>query len=79
MFLTISKTHNFAYGSLVLLQPPLHLSILTLLGKNQGSLLLIFIICGFILHSLLFIEAHFNSFAFNILQPKILLLQPPTF
>ena len=30
MFLTTSGTHNFAYGSLILLQLPLHLPILTL-------------------------------------------------
>ena len=34
---TISGTHNFAYGLLILLKLQLHLFILTLKGKNTGS------------------------------------------
>ena len=47
MFLTTPGTYNFVYGSLILLPPPLHLFILTLWEQNEGSLLLILIICGF--------------------------------
>ena len=38
-FLAISGTHNFACGSLILLQLPLHLLVLILKRKNTGSLL----------------------------------------
>ena len=51
-FLTISRTHNFAYGSLILLQLPLHLLVLTLeRKKNRGSSLLTLKICDLALHS----------------------------
>ena len=40
-FFTISGTQIFAYESLILLQLPLHLFILTLKGSNIGLLLLI--------------------------------------
>ena len=50
MSLKTSGTHNLAYGSLTLLQLPLHLFTRILYGYNEVSLLLIFIIAGFILH-----------------------------
>ena len=50
-FFTTSGTHNFAYGSLILLQLPLHLLILILKGKITGSSLLTLTICGLTLHS----------------------------
>ena len=70
MFLTTSGAHNFAYGSLILLQLPLHLFTLILKGYNEGSLLFISIIFVLILHSLLLIEANFKEFTFNGLQLK---------
>ena len=69
-FLTASETYNFAYGSLIILQLPLHLFISALSGWNEGLLMLIFIICGLIFHSCLFIETYFNAFTFNTLQQK---------
>ena len=70
MFLRTSGTHNFAYGSLILLQLPLHLLVLILKGKNAGSSLLTLTISGLTLHYWLFIETHFNEFPFDKLQPK---------
>ena len=55
-----SWTHIFEYGSLILLQLPLHLLVLRLEGKNSGSLLLTLIIYGLTLHAWLFIEIQFN-------------------
>ena len=69
-FLTTSGTNNFAYGSLILLQLPLHLLILILKGKNIGSSLLTITICDLTLNSWLFIEIHFNEFILGKLQPK---------
>ena len=61
IFLT-SGTHNFANGSLILLQLPLHLLVLILKRKNTGSSLLTVTISSLILHSWLFIETQFNAF-----------------
>ena len=61
-FLTISGTHSFACGLLILLQLPLHLLFLRLMGKNVDSLLLMLTIWGLNLHSRLFIEKQLNRF-----------------
>ena len=55
----------FAYGSLILLQLPLHLLVLTLKRQNTGSLLLTLTIRGLTLHSLLVIEIQLNAAALN--------------
>ena len=43
---------------------------MVVITTTEGSLLLIFTICGLILHSWLFIETYLNGFTFNTLQPK---------
>ena len=50
MFFATSGTHNFANGSFILLQLPLHLLVLILKGRNTGSLLLTLTISGLTLH-----------------------------
>ena len=62
MFLITSGTHLFAYGSLLLLQLPLHLLVLILKGYNTGSSLLTLTICGYTLHSWLVMEIQLNIF-----------------
>ena len=69
-FLTTSGIHNFAYGSLILLQLPLHLLVLILKRKNTGSLLLTLAIYGLLLLSWSFIEVRFNGFSIDKLQLK---------
>ena len=49
-FFITSGTQISAYGSLILLQIPLHLLILILNGKNTGSSLLTLTICSLTLH-----------------------------
>ena len=61
-FLITSGTHLFAYGSLLLLQLPLHLLVLELKGYNTGSSLLTLTICGYTLHSWLVMEIQLNIF-----------------
>ena len=51
MSVTTSGTHNFAYGSLILLQVPLPLLVLILKGKTTESLLLTLTISGLTVHS----------------------------
>ena len=70
MFFATSGTHNFANGSFILLQLPLHLLVLILKGRNTGSLLLTLTISGLTLHPWLLIETYFNGFTFDKLQPK---------
>ena len=70
MFLKTSGTHIFAYETLILLQLPLHLLALILKGKKTGSSLLTLTISGLTLHSLLFIEIHFNEFTVDKVHPK---------
>ena len=41
--------------------------------------MLIFIICGLVSYSLLFIETHFNGFIFNTLQPKNVIATTKTY
>ena len=53
-FLTISGTHSFACGLLILLQLPLNLLVIILKGKKIDSLLFMLTTCGLILHSWLF-------------------------
>ena len=48
-FITL-ETQIFAYGSVILLQLPLHLLVLILKGKNTGSSQLTLTICGLSLH-----------------------------
>ena len=62
-FLATSGTHNFPYGSLILLQLPLHLPVLILKGKNTSSFLLTLTICGLTVHSWLLHEIQFNRAA----------------
>ena len=60
-FFTASETQILAYGSLILLQLPLHLFILTLKRWNIGLLLLTSTISGLTLHAWFFIEIHSNA------------------
>ena len=60
--LTISGTHNFTYGLLILLQLPSHLLASILKGKNTVSSLLTLTICGLTLHSYLFSEIQIKIF-----------------
>ena len=53
----------FAYGSLILLQLPLHLLVLILKGWNISASLLTLIISGLTFHSWLFIELQPNGVA----------------
>ena len=71
----ISRTHNFAYGSLILLELPLHLLVLILKGKNTGFSLLTLTICGLALHYWLLIEIDFNELTLGKLQQKASLLK----
>ena len=49
-FFTTSGTYMFAYGSLILLQLPLHLLVLIIKGQERGSSLLTLTISGLTLH-----------------------------
>ena len=69
-FFTTSGTHIFAYGSLIILQLPLHLLVLILTEQNVGSSLLPLRIYDLILHSSLFIEAHFQGVALSVITLK---------
>ena len=60
-----SGTQIFAYGSLILLQLPLYLLVLTLKGWNTGLLLLTLIISDLPLHVWLFIEIQLSGIAFE--------------
>ena len=60
-FITLG-TQIFAYGSVILLQLPLHLLVLILKGKNTGSSQLTLTICGLSLHLWLFIEIQLIEF-----------------
>ena len=51
MSLMVSGTHNLAYGSLIVLQLPLHLFIVILYGLKIGSLVLTLIISDLISRS----------------------------
>ena len=61
-FFTVTETQILAYGSLILLQLPIHFFILILKGQNIGLILLLLIIYGLTLDSWFFIEIHFNTF-----------------
>ena len=71
-FLAISGTQILAYGSLILLQLPLHIFILRLNGKNIGLLLLMLIVSGLTLHYSFFIEIHSNELTQDKLPKNII-------
>ena len=65
---TTSVTHIFAYGSLILLEPPLHLLALIRKGYNTGLLRLTLRISGLTLHSSFFIEMQLKEVALTKLD-----------
>ena len=77
-FITLG-TQIFAYGSLTLLQLPLHLLVLILKGKNTGPSQLTLTMCGLSLHFRLFIEIKLNEFTLVKLVKKLLILQKRPF